>query len=107
MAKTNFTTWLERQYVAWQNQDGKRKSIKSFAEWLDLPQPVLSHYLNGSRSPTNDNLEKIAVKLGDEAYDALDRQRPDPLLRKLKLSWCQLSDDQKVAIDRILGDEQS
>ena len=97
-----FNQWLEQQYLTWEAQTGHRQTLQKFAEYLGISNSLLSHYLSGSRQPSKESLEKIADKLGDEAYDVLDHPRPDPLLRDIICKWGKLSDDQKREIREIV-----
>lgn len=75
--------WLETKYLEWQLDKG-RKSITAFAEYLDIPQPVLSHYMTGRYKPSGLNVERLASKLGPEIYDLLGLARPDPWLEEIR-----------------------
>ena len=97
-----FNTWLEQQYLHWEASTGHRQSLQNFANYLGISNSLLSHYLSGSRKPAAKFLEKIADKLGDEAYDVLERPRPDPILREIIQTWGALSPAQKSAIQKIL-----
>ena len=101
-----FNQWLEQQYLDWEHLSGHRKTPQQFADYLGISSSLLSHYLSGSREPAQDNLDKIAEKLGDEAYDVLDRPRPDPVLRKVIRKWGELSDELKGKIESLV-DESS
>ena len=99
-----FNQWLEQQYLDWEHQSGRRKTLQQFADYLGISSSLLSHYLSGSREPAQENLDKIADKLGDKAYDALERPRPDPVLRKVIRKWGELSDEQKARIESITNE---
>lgn len=101
----NFNQWLEQQYLDWEHQSGHRKTLQQFADYLGISSSLLSHYLSGSREPAQVNLDKIADKLGDEAYDVLERPRPDPLLRNMIRKWGRLSDEQKARIESITKEQ--
>ena len=98
-----FNQWLEQQYLLWEMESGQRKTLLQFSQYLEITNSLLSHYLNGSRKPSTPNLDKIAEKLGDEAYDVLERPRPDPLLRRIIQNWGQMTEEQKDQIEGILG----
>ena len=102
MQPTKFSAWLEKQYINWLTQAGERRTQREFAAWLGISNALLSHYLRGSRNPTSDFLEKIALRLGDEVYDVVELPRPDPQLRKVKNAWPSLSKDQKTRIETII-----
>ena len=83
--------WLERKFLEWQIDEG-RKSLTSFAQYLGIPQAVISHYMSGRYKPSGDNVNKIAAKLGPEIYDLLGLQRPDPLLEEMRQTYDQVSE---------------
>ena len=100
-----FNQWLEQQYLDWEHQSGRRKTLQQFADYLGISSSLLSHYLSGSREPAAENLDKIADKLGDEVYDVLERPRPDPILRNVIRKWGKLSDEQKARIETITNEQ--
>ncbi len=97
-----FSVWLEKQYIAWLSAAGERRTQRQFAAWLGLSNALLSHYLRGSRSPSDEYLEKIAAKLGDEAYDILEQPRPDKLFRRLKFAWQKLTSDERIQLEDLV-----
>lgn len=102
MQPTKFSAWLEKQYINWLTQAGERRTQREFAAWLGISNALLSHYLRGSRNPTSDFLEKIAVRLGDEVYDVVALARPDILFRRLKHSWAHLTSEERKQIENIV-----
>jgi len=74
--------WLDRKFNEWQIEVG-RKTITEFADFLDIPRPQLSHYMNARNKPESENIEKIAAKLGYEIYDILELKRPDPTINQV------------------------
>ena len=104
MSSTKFSVWLENKYIVWLSETGGRRSLRQFAELLEISSALLSRYMGGTRKPSGEFLERIALKLGDEAYDMAGVERPDPLLRKLKGKWGKLTQAQREQIDRILGE---
>lgn len=83
----NFPAFLEKQYLAWQQRAGKRKSLEEFANYLGISQPLLSLWMNGRRKPGTDNIELLANIFGPEIYDSLDLPRPDPDLQIIMHLW--------------------
>jgi len=88
-----FSEWLEKKYIEWLSKAGKYKTQREFAEWLGLNRTQLSMYLNGSRVPTGNNIDKLIAKLGPETYDALGLARPDPLLQYVTHNWHKLPEE--------------
>jgi len=85
-----FPELLEQKFLAWQHEVGKRKTIQEFAAYLGVSQPILSHWLNGKRSPGPENLRLLSSKLGPEVYDVLGLERPDPDLAYITQHWEEL-----------------
>lgn len=102
MVLNEFGKWLERKYIAWLAADGQRRTITEFAEWLEIPRPLVSYYMKGTRKPSRKNTDLIAAHLGPEVYDLLGLQRPDPLLQDLQSHWDNLTDEQRHQISQIL-----
>ena len=66
----DFRTWINRQYLQWQIDQGERLTISAFARWLGVPQTVISFYLNGKATPRGKNLIAIGKHL-PEVYEAV------------------------------------
>ena len=106
MSSTKFSVWLEQKYIAWIAEAGQLRTLKEFAGWLGIGNAVLSHYIHGTRRPDPKQVEKIALKLGIEAYDLLNMPRPDPGLFKVKANWHILSEEQKRRIGEIVDEKK-
>ena len=96
----SFRTWLELNYIEWQKNEGGRKTVKEYAEYLGTTQSTLSSWLNETRKPQEENIRKIADKLGLEVYDVLGLERPDPILHLINKYWDDLPPDIQEAITR-------
>jgi transcriptional regulator with XRE-family HTH domain len=96
------TDWLNQKFIEWQASQKRRKTISQFAVYLDIPQPVLSHYLNGRHIPTGENVYKLAERLGDEIYTILGVEAPDPLYRQIVKNWGEYTDDQRRHLSEML-----
>lgn len=77
-AVVNFPEYIEKKYLEWQTQQGKRKSIEEFAVFLGVSQPTLSLWMNGRRKPSERIADHLANILGNEIYDVLEIERPNP-----------------------------
>jgi transcriptional regulator with XRE-family HTH domain len=95
METIEFSTWLEQKYLEWQGQRGKRATLAQFADYLGISAPLLSHYMNGIRKPTRENIQKFARRLGPEIYDIFGLQDPDPKLRLISRNWSKLTAEQQ------------
>lgn len=95
MDTQDLPAWLEQKYLSWQEARGRRATLGQFAIYLGISPPLLSHYLNGLRKPSGDNVHKLATRLGPEVYDILGLQIPDPRLRFISRNWARLSTEQQ------------
>jgi len=68
--------WLTNKYLDWQKNEGGRRTIVQFAEWLDVPQTTVSSWLNGKAVPGGSKLIKLADKFGPEIYQLLGVDTP-------------------------------
>ena len=95
---TDFSSWLENQYIDWQKSAGSRKTINEFADFLGVSQPLVSMWMNGKRRPGAENIDALAEVLGDEIYDLLNIPRPDPDLLSIKKLWAKLPETARHAL---------
>jgi len=58
-----FQEWFNREYLHWQLNEGKRRTVGAFARYLDIPQTVASSYLNGKAIPQGKNLIAVGRRL--------------------------------------------
>jgi transcriptional regulator with XRE-family HTH domain len=82
-----FPELLEQKFLAWQSEQGKRKTLDEFAEYLGVSRPIISHWLAGKRSPSPESIQTLSSKLGPEIYDVLGLERPDPDLVFIAQQW--------------------
>lgn len=85
--KTPLTIWLDRKFLEWQTNEGESKNVSEFADYLDVNRSLLSFWMNGAREPNEENLIKIAFKLGFEIYDILEIKRPNILHLYAQRNW--------------------
>jgi len=79
--------WLERQFLDWQREQGGRRTVTEFSEWLEVGRDTLNNWMNGRRTPEGESTNLLAAKLGPEIYDVLGLPRPDPMLQAIIRSW--------------------
>ena len=94
MDLSRFTILLERAFLEYRIRQTRHRlsvSLNSFANYLDFSPPIVNLWLNGSRLPTQGNVERIIPKLVElldlEVYDFLGLPRPDPDLQRLSQVW--------------------
>jgi transcriptional regulator with XRE-family HTH domain len=82
-----FASLLLRQMQQWEIGQGKRATLQSFANHLQVSQPLLSIWLKGDTRPSSEKIELLANKLGNEVYEVLGLPKPDPDLTRLNQIW--------------------
>lgn len=90
VSRPDFAQLLEQYFLDWQIDRGERCTLKEFAEYLDMNPAQISQWINGRRIPSKENIDKLAIILGPEVYDALDLPRPDPTLVYINEKWDQV-----------------
>ena len=73
---TKYALWLNKKFLEWQNQQGEPMDQQDFARYLGIRPTTYSGWINGNVPPSNDNLRRVAAKLGYEIYDVLGMPRP-------------------------------
>jgi transcriptional regulator with XRE-family HTH domain len=96
-----YNDWLINKFGEWERKTGRRQSYSAFARYLGVKQSSLSQWLAGNYPPADDNLRKIANKLGFEIYDILGIARPDPLDEFQAWLESLAENDQAQALDRL------
>lgn len=96
----NFPQLLEQNFLSWQAQEGKRKTLDDFADYLDVRRSTLSLWMSGKRSPGPESLRVLSNRLGPEVYDVLGLDRPDPDLAFIEQQWQNLTPQARRAISQ-------
>ena len=99
---TPFPEWFEKQFLIWQLEQGKRKSLRAFAEHLGFDHAIVVHWMKGGRTPNPGHALVLAKHLGLEAYDALGYERPDGTYFKVLTQWDELSEQDREKIQQIV-----
>jgi transcriptional regulator with XRE-family HTH domain len=73
-------------------------SLEDFAEILGCSPSTLSHWMNDRRRPGPEYIKRLEELFGPEVYDALEIERPDPILRYIETNWEHLEPIQQKAI---------
>lgn len=84
-----FPQFLESKYLEWQKNEGGRRTVAEFSDWLGFPQSTISTWWSKENIKPKDEqvLRKLSTKLGIEVYDVLGIPRPDPDLLYLTQNW--------------------
>lgn len=93
-----FSQFLEMKFLEWQRQEGGRRTVKEFAAYIGVSQSTISMWWNEGRKPEGENLLKLAIKLGMEVYDILEKPRPDSDLHYIQVAWEDLDPAARKAI---------
>ena len=104
-----FSEYLEKKYLDWQHEQGRRKTIEDFAAYIGVSRPLLNMWMNGKRKPGKESLKLLSEILGNEVYDILGYERPNPYLQKINQIFEYLSPEQqrKLAEDAKRYESQS
>jgi len=96
-----FPEHLEKKFLEWQSNQGKRKTIEEFAVYIGVSRPLLNMWMNGNRKPGKESLKLLSQTLGNEVYDVLGYARPNPYLQKITQVFENLSPEhqRKLAED--------
>ncbi|MEX1248632.1 MAG: pentapeptide repeat-containing protein [Anaerolineales bacterium] len=74
---SNFSSWLEEKYLKWQIETGSRSTLADFAKFLGISRVSLSQYMHDTRTPSDEHIQNIAIRLGDEVYKTLQQKRTE------------------------------
>ena len=88
-----YARWLDRHYVAWQFEHGRRMKQAEFARFLGLSPTRLYRYISGYQTPRPALVDQIAVRLGRDlsGHDLLGLPQPDLNWLRLVDCWPRLS----------------
>jgi hypothetical protein len=68
--------WLESKYQDWVKGQPEKQSYYTFARYLDVAHSVFTQWASGVARPSEEDLAKLAGKLGPEVYDLVEMPRP-------------------------------
>lgn len=94
----NFPRFLESKFLEWQNNQGERRTVAEFANWIGVKQSTLSMWWNSGVSPSGESVRLLSEKLGLEVYDVLNIPRPNADLHYLQKHWDELSPEVQRAL---------
>lgn len=108
MTPPPFKDYLFNKFIEWEKeQPGRRSSFSAFARWLsensfgiEIKQQLVSYWIKGSYKPSDDKyVLALAERLGNEIYDVLQTDRPDPFVTYVSRASSNLNDNQKRRIE--------
>lgn len=100
--KLSFPEWFERQFLIWQLKQGKRKSLRAFAEHLGYDHAIVVHWMKGRRKPNPAHALELARHLGLDIYDTLGYERPDETYFLVLTQWNNLNAQDREKIQQII-----
>jgi len=103
---SQFSEWLIQVFLAWEREEGKRKTVTAFAQHLGVPQSSLSSWMSGAYSPSKEAVRQIAAVLGPKAFDAAGLERPpeaDPDLAYIISAWERLDQSARQLIVQLVS----
>ena len=84
--------FLTKKHLQIQYEEGRKITIKEFANELGISQPLMTQLMNGSRNLSPKNKKAIVEYFGEEALIAMG---DDPHLHTIKQVWHKLSTKEK------------
>ncbi len=73
----NFSEWLNQKYLAWQNAQGTEETFMNYAAHLGIDPNNIIDIMLERALPNAGDLMAIAAAEGLEAYDVIEKERPD------------------------------
>jgi transcriptional regulator with XRE-family HTH domain len=70
MANLRWAEFILRERLMYSVRERKQVTNVDFAEYLDVEPEYISHWIKGHRVPKEEILDKVANRLGAEAYSA-------------------------------------
>lgn len=98
MVNVTFSEYLEKKYIEWQHEHGRRKTIEEFAVYIGVSRPLLNMWMNGNRKPGKESLELLSAIFGNEVYDVLGYERPNPYLQKINQIFKNIPPDKQKTL---------
>jgi hypothetical protein len=87
--ETRTSALLLEHYLNWIKAEGKRRTVKQFAEEIiGMPHTYFNHFMIGRREPGIEMARKFARALNDPRFfDAIDQPRDDPNFKFIQRHW--------------------
>jgi transcriptional regulator with XRE-family HTH domain len=105
MDLSRFTDLMDRAFLEFRIKQTRSRlsvSLNSFASFLDFSPPIVNQWLNGSRLPAENNVERMIPKLVElldlEVYDVLGVPRPDTYFQQISEIWPNLSMEHRKSV---------
>lgn len=95
--------YLTQKFIEWQAELQQRKTMEEFAKHLKVSRSLLSYWMNGTREPSRENVDKLANVFGAEIYDIMKIPRPDPFVTYVQRTASNLKEDQKHKVQELIA----
>jgi hypothetical protein len=69
MSNQKWAEFIKREILAYSIRTGRTVKDVEFAAWLEIDPAIISHWKRGNRVPVEETLDRVAAKLGLEAYE--------------------------------------
>lgn len=90
--------FMQEQYLKYLYEHGYSASQTDFGAWMGISSANISRYVTGKQIPGNENLKKMAAKLGVGLYEACDlepRVPADPVIMDILHDFPDLTPDER------------
>lgn len=81
-----FSDWLTERYTEWERAQGSTQTYADYASYLCVDPGVIVKIMLGKALPNASDLMAVAAKEGLEAYDVLEKDRPEEGVIEIFLS---------------------
>lgn len=95
MSEMGFYEFINKKFVDWQKEQGKRKTVEEFAAFIGASRPLVNAWLNGHREPTQRYKDRLIDLFGNEALEAFGI---DPDRHMVETNWDSLSPETRRRI---------
>lgn len=99
--------WLNQKFLEWEKTQGRKQSYYAFARYLEVSQSGLGQWMNGSGTPSGEDLLNIANKLGPEIYDTIGLPRPNAEVQRLTVSFANLPPDIRQRLTNAIAESDN
>jgi|WetSurMetagenome_2_1015567.scaffolds.fasta_scaffold06052_5 hypothetical protein len=85
---TGTSKLLLEHFLAWQREQGERRTLKEFADYIGISDKSLNHVFTGTREPTERQTQLFAVVFDDPRFYKVTNRKPeDPKLIYINRHW--------------------
>jgi hypothetical protein len=74
--RTKTSKLLLEYFLAWQAEEGDRKTLKEFSDFIGINEKVFNHIFTGKREPTDQQTQLFAVVFRDNRFYEVTNRIP-------------------------------